>query len=155
MDVPAGDIGVGGREIGYLFGMYKKLANEFTGILTGKGPSYGGSLIRPEATGYGLVYFAKEMLAPQNKSFEGAECSISGSGNVAQFAAEKVLDLGGKVMTMSDSSGWIHDPSGIDRDKLAWIMDLKNNRRGRISEYADKFEGAIFTKSPTTKSILP
>ena len=147
LDVPAGDIGVGGREIGYLFGMYKKLANEFTGILTGKGPSYGGSLIRPEATGYGLVYFAKEMLATQNKSFEGASCSISGSGNVAQFAAEKVLDLGGKVVTMSDSSGWIHDPSGIDREKLKWIMDLKNNRRGRISEYAENFDGVVFTKS--------
>ncbi len=147
LDVPAGDIGVGGREIGYLFGMYKKLANEFTGILTGKGPSYGGSLIRPEATGYGLVYFAKEMLATKNKSFEGAECSISGSGNVAQFAAEKVIDLGGKVVTMSDSSGWIYDSGGIDREKLAWIMDLKNIRRGRISEYANKFTGSIFTKS--------
>jgi glutamate dehydrogenase (NADP+) len=147
LDVPAGDIGVGGREIGYLFGMYKKLANEFVGILTGKGRSYGGSLIRPEATGYGLVYFAREMLATTNKSFEGAVCSVSGSGNVAQFAVEKVLDLGGKVVTMSDSSGWIHDPAGIDREKLDWIMDLKNNRRGRISEYADHFDGAIFTKS--------
>ena len=147
LDVPAGDIGVGGREIGYLFGMYKKLANEFVGILTGKGRSYGGSLVRPEATGYGLVYFAREMLATTNKSFEGAICSVSGSGNVAQFAVEKVLDLGGKVVTMSDSSGWIHDPAGIDREKLDWIMDLKNNRRGRISEYADHFDGAIFTKS--------
>ena len=147
LDVPAGDIGVGGREIGYLFGMYKKLANEFVGILTGKGRSYGGSLIRPEATGYGLVYFAREMLATTNKSFEGAVCSVSGSGNVAQFAVEKVLDLGGKVVTMSDSSGWIHDPAGIDREKLDWIMDLRNNRRGRISEYADHFDGAIFTKS--------
>ena len=147
LDVPAGDIGVGGREIGYLFGMYKKLANEFTGILTGKGPSYGGSLIRPEATGYGLVYFAKEMLATKNKSFEGAECSISGSGNVAQFAAEKVIHLGGKVLTMSDSSGWIYDPAGIDREKLSWIMDLKNIHRGRISEYVDKFTGSSFTKS--------
>ena len=147
LDVPAGDIGVGGREIGYLFGMYKKLANEFVGILTGKGRSYGGSLIRPEATGYGLVYFAREMLATTNKSFEGAVCSVSGSGNVAQFAVEKVLDLGGKVVTMSNSSGWIHDPAGIDREKLDWIMDLKNNRRGRISEYADHFDGAIFTKS--------
>ena len=147
LDVPAGDIGVGGREIGYLFGMYKKLANEFVGILTGKGRSYGGSLIRPEATGYGLVYFAREMLATTNKSFEGALCSVSGSGNVAQFAVEKVLELGGKVVTMSDSSGWIHDPAGIDREKLDWIMDLKNNRRGRISEYADHFDGAIFTKS--------
>ena len=147
LDVPAGDIGVGGREIGYLFGMYKKLANEFVGILTGKGRSYGGSLVRPEATGYGLVYFAREMLATTNKSFEGAICSVSGSGNVAQFAVEKVLELGGKVVTMSDSSGWIHDPAGIDREKLDWIMDLKNNRRGRISEYADHFDGAIFTKS--------
>ena len=147
LDVPAGDIGVGGREIGYLFGMYKKLANEFVGILTGKGRSYGGSLVRPEATGYGLVYFAREMLATTNKSFKGAICSVSGSGNVAQFAVEKVLELGGKVVTMSDSSGWIHDPAGIDREKLDWIMDLKNNRRGRISEYADHFDGAIFTKS--------
>ena len=117
LDVPAGDIGVGGREIGYMFGMYKKLANEFTGVLTGKGRSYGGSLIRPEATGYGLVYFAREMLATTGRSFEGATVSISGSGNVAQFACEKVLDLGGKPVTMSDSSGWIHDPSGIDREK--------------------------------------
>ncbi|MCP2506871.1 MAG: NADP-specific glutamate dehydrogenase [Candidatus Thalassarchaeaceae archaeon] len=153
LDVPAGDIGVGGREIGYLFGMYKKLANEFTGILTGKGPSYGGSLIRPEATGYGLVYFAKEMLSTKNKSFEGAKCSISGSGNVAQFAAEKVIDLGGKVVTMSDSSGWIYDPAGIDREKLAWIMDLKNIHRGRISEYADKFTGSSFTKSEPEPSL--
>ncbi len=139
-DVPAGDIGVGGREIGYMFGMYKKLKNQFEGILTGKGLSYGGSLIRPEATGYGLVYFAREMLAAQGKSFEGAEVSISGSGNVAQFATEKVLDLGGKVVTMSDSGGFVHDPAGIDREKLTWIMDLKNSRRGRISEYADRFD---------------
>ena len=147
LDVPAGDIGVGGREIGYMFGMYKKLANEFTGVLTGKGRSYGGSLIRPQATGYGLVYFAREMLATTGRSFEGATVSISGSGNVAQFACEKVLDLGGKPVTMSDSSGWIHDPSGIDREKLDWIMDLKNNRRGRISEYADNFHGAQFNPS--------
>jgi glutamate dehydrogenase (NADP+) len=147
LDVPAGDIGVGGREIGYLFGMYKKLANEFTGVLTGKGRSYGGSLIRPEATGYGLVYFAREMLATKGKSFEGATVAISGSGNVAQFACEKVLDLGGKPVTMSDSSGFIHDPAGIDREKLAWIMDLKNNRRGRIKEYADHFDGVEFTAS--------
>jgi glutamate dehydrogenase (NADP+) len=147
-DVPAGDIGVGGREIGYMFGMYKKLQNEFQGgVLTGKGLSYGGSLIRPEATGYGLVYFAREMLAAQGKSFEGAAVSISGSGNVAQFACEKVLDLGGKPVTMSDSSGFIHDSAGIDRAKLAWIMDLKNNRRGRISEYADEFSSATFTAS--------
>ncbi len=147
LDVPAGDIGVGGREIGYLFGMYKKLANEFTGVLTGKGRSYGGSLIRPEATGYGLVYFAREMLATKGKSFEGATVAISGSGNVAQFACEKVLDLGGKPVTMSDSSGFIHDSSGIDRKKLAWIMDLKNNHRGRIKEYADHFEGVEYTAS--------
>ncbi len=147
LDVPAGDIGVGGREIGYLFGMYKKLANEFTGVLTGKGRSYGGSRIRPEATGYGLVYFAREMLATKGKSFEGATVAISGSGNVAQFACEKVLDLGGKPVTMSDSSGFIHDPAGIDREKLAWIMDLKNNRRGRIKEYADHFDGVEFTAS--------
>ena len=147
-DVPAGDIGVGGREIGYMFGMYKKLQNEFqAGVLTGKGISYGGSLIRPEATGYGLVYFAREMLAAQGKSFDGATVSISGSGNVAQFACEKVLDLGGKPVTMSDSSGFIHDSEGIDRAKLAWIMDLKNNRRGRISEYAAEFTSATFTAS--------
>ena len=144
-DVPAGDIGVGGREIGYMFGMYKKLQNEFEGVLTGKGMSYGGSLIRPEATGYGLVYFAREMLAVKGKSFEGATVSISGSGNVAQFAAEKVLDLGGKVVTLSDSGGFVYDPDGIDRTKLEWIMDLKNNRRGRISEYADQFPSAQYT----------
>ena len=147
-DVPAGDIGVGGREIGYMYGMYRKLRNEFqAGVLTGKGRSYGGPLIRPEATGYGLVYFAREMLAAQGQSFEGKLVSISGSGNVAQFACEKVLDLGGKPVTMSDSSGFIHDPSGIDREKLAWIMDLKNNRRGRISEYAANFDGVTFTAS--------
>ena len=147
-DVPAGDIGVGGREIGFMFGMYKKLRNDFqAGVLTGKGLSYGGSLIRPEATGYGLVYFAREMLATKGKSFEGATVSISGSGNVAQYACEKVLDLGGVPVTMSDSSGWIHDPAGIDRAKLAWIMDLKNNRRGRISEYADAHDGVTFNPS--------
>jgi len=154
LDVPAGDIGVGGREIGYLFGMYKKLRNDFeAGVLTGKGRSYGGSLIRPEATGYGLVYFAREMLATQGKSFEGAAVAISGSGNVAQFACEKVLDLGGKPVTLSDSSGWIHDPDGIDREKLAWVMDLKNNRRGRIKEYAEHFGGATFTPAQPEPSI--
>lgn len=153
-DVPAGDIGVGGREIGYMFGMYKRLQNEFQGgVLTGKGLSYGGSLIRPEATGYGLVYFAREMLATKGKSFEGATVSISGSGNVAQFACEKVLDLGGKPVTMSDSSGFIHDPEGIDREKLAWIMDLKNNRRGRISEYAKQYSSATFTASEPEPSL--
>ena len=153
-DVPAGDIGVGGREIGYMFGMYKRLQNEFQGgVLTGKGLTYGGSLIRPEATGYGLVYFAREMLATKGKSFEGAVVSISGSGNVAQFACEKVLDLGGKPVTFSDSSGFIHDPEGIDREKLAWVMDLKNNRRGRISEYVKQFPSATFTASEPEPSL--
>jgi len=153
-DVPAGDIGVGGREIGYMFGMYKRLQNEFQGgVLTGKGLSYGGSLIRPEATGYGLVYFAREMLATKGKSFEGAVVAISGSGNVAQFACEKVLDLGGKPVTFSDSSGWIHDPEGIDREKLAWVMDLKNNRRGRISEYVKQFPSATFTASAPEPAV--
>ncbi len=153
-DVPAGDIGVGGREIGYMFGMYKRLQNEFqAGVLTGKGRAYGGSLIRPEATGYGLVYFAREMLATKGKSFEGAVVSISGSGNVAQFACEKVLDLGGKPVTFSDSSGFIHDPDGIDREKLAWVMDLKNNRRGRISEYVKQYPSATFTASAPEPSL--
>ena len=152
--VPAGDIGVGGREIGYMFGMYKRLQNEFqAGVLTGKGRAYGGSLIRPEATGYGLVYFAREMLATKGKSFEGATVSISGSGNVAQFACEKVLDLGGKPVTFSDSSGFIHDPEGIDREKLAWVMDLKNNRRGRISEYAKQYPSATFTASAPEPAV--
>jgi len=145
-DVPAGDIGVGGREIGYMFGQYKRLRNEFTGVLTGKGLGWGGSLIRPEATGYGTVYFAKEMLATKGDSFAGKTVVISGSGNVAQYAAQKATELGGKVVTMSDSKGFIHDPAGIDADKLAWIMDLKNVRRGRISEYAAQFEGATFTE---------
>ena len=143
-DVPAGDIGVGGREIGFLFGMYKRIRNEFTGVLTGKGLNWGGSLIRPEATGYGTVYFAQEMLETKGESFEGKTVVISGSGNVAQFAAEKCIQLGAKVVTMSDSKGYVHDPAGIDAEKLAWIMDLKNNRRGRISEYADNFESATF-----------
>eukprot|EP00606_Chrysophyceae_sp_TOSAG23-5_P000819 GSChrysophyteH2.ASY1.ANO1.1625.1 assembled CDS len=153
-DVPAGDIGVGGREIGYMFGMYKRMQNEFQGgVLTGKGLSYGGSLVRPEATGYGLVYFAREMLATKSKSFEGVSVSISGSGNVAQFACEKVLDLGGKPVTMSDSSGYIHDADGIGREKLAWIMDMKNNRRGRISEYPKQFPSATFTASEPEPSL--
>ena len=146
LDVPAGDIGVGGREIGYMFGMYRKLANEFTGVLTGKGMAYGGSLIRPEATGYGTVYFAREMLSTKDKSFDGAKVAISGSGNVAQFAAEKVLDLGGKPVTLSDSSGFIYDPDGIDRQKLAFVMDLKNNKRGRIKEYAIEY-GCDYTET--------
>jgi len=144
-DVPAGDIGVGGREIGYLFGMYKKLRNEFTGVLTGKGLNWGGSLIRPEATGYGAVYFASEMLATRGKSLDGKVCLVSGSGNVAQYTVEKILDLGGKVVTMSDSNGFVYDESGIDREKLHWMMDLKNVRRGRIAEYADHFKEATYT----------
>lgn len=147
LDVPAGDIGVGGREVGYMFGMYKKLANEFTGTFTGKGIEFGGSLIRPEATGYGLIYFALEMLKTRGDSLEGKTCLVSGSGNVAQYAIEKILDSGGKVVGMSDSSGYIHDPEGIDRDKLAFIMDLKNNRRGRVKEYADKYSSASFHSS--------
>ena len=138
-DVPAGDIGVGGREIGYLFGRYKKLRNAFEGVLTGKGLNWGGSLIRPEATGYGAVYFAKAMLATDSNAFEGKKVLISGSGNVAQFAAEKVLDLGGTPVSFSDSAGSIIDTDGITREKLAWIMELKNQRRGRIKEYADEF----------------
>jgi len=143
-DVPAGDIGVGGRELGFLFGTYKKIANEFTGVLTGKGRSWGGSLIRPEATGYGLVYFTQEMLATRSDSLSGKRVLISGSGNVAQYAAEKVLEFGGKVLTFSDSNGTIVDEEGIDKDKLAWMMDLKNNRRGRIKEYVDKYPAATF-----------
>jgi glutamate dehydrogenase (NADP+) len=144
-DVPAGDIGVGAREIGYLFGMYKKLRNEFTGVLTGKGLNWGGSLIRPEATGYGSVYFAAEMLAVKNKTLEGMICLVSGSGNVAQYTAEKILDLGGKVVTLSDSSGYIYDESGIDSEKLVYVKTLKNIRRGRIKEYADKYPTAVYT----------
>ena len=143
-DVPAGDIGVGAREIGFLFGMYKKMRNEFTGVLTGKGLSWGGSKIRPEATGYGTVYFADSMLKRAGQDFNGKNVVISGSGNVAQYAAEKVLQLGGKVLTLSDSGGYIYDPNGIDAEKLAWVMDLKNNRRGRISEYVDHFPGASY-----------
>jgi glutamate dehydrogenase (NADP+) len=143
-DVPAGDIGVGGREIGFMFGHYKRLANEFTGVLTGKGLNWGGSRIRPEATGYGAVYFAQEMLATRNESLEGKVCIVSGSGNVAQYTTEKVLDLGGKVVTLSDSGGFIYDEAGIDRDKLAFVMNLKNVRRGRIKEYADKYKSASY-----------
>ncbi len=138
-DVPAGDIGVGGREIGFLFGQYKRLRNEFTGVLTGKALNWGGSLIRPEATGYGTVYFAHEMLKMRGESFEGKIVTVSGSGNVAQFAVEKVNDLGGKVVTLSDSAGSIYDPEGIDSEKLAYVMELKNVKRGRIKEYADKY----------------
>ncbi len=148
-DVPAGDIGVGAREIGYLFGMYKKIRNEFTGVLTGKGLSWGGSLIRPEATGYGTVYFAQSMLRTKGEAIEGKKVVISGSGNVAQYAAEKVVQLGGKVLTLSDSSGYIYDPEGIDAKKLAFVMDLKNNKRGRIEEYAKKYTSAKFFKGKT------
>ncbi len=144
-DVPAGDIGVGGREIGFMFGQYKRLANEFTGVLTGKGLNWGGSLIRPEATGYGCVYFANEMLKAQGRSLEGMTCLVSGSGNVSQYTVEKLLDLGAKPITISDSDGAIHDPAGIDREKLAWVMELKNSRRGRVREYVDRFKGATFT----------
>jgi glutamate dehydrogenase (NADP+) len=138
-DVPAGDIGVGGREIGFMFGQYKRLKNEFTGVLTGKGIEWGGSLIRPEATGYGATYFAQEMLATRGEGIKGKTVCISGSGNVAQYAAEKVTDFGGKVVTMSDSNGFIYDPRGIDAEKLNYLMDLKNVRRGRIKEYAEKY----------------
>ncbi len=144
-DVPAGDIGVGGREIGYLFGQYKRLRNEFSGVLTGKGLNWGGSLIRTEATGFGCVYFAAEMLATRKQTLEGKSCLVSGSGNAAQFTVEKLLDLGAKVVTLSDSSGYIYDEAGIDRQKLEWILQLKNVRRGRIQEYADKFKGSVFT----------
>jgi len=144
-DVPAGDIGVGGREIGFMFGQYKRIRNEFTGVLTGKGISWGGSLIRPEATGYGNVYFAQNMLEVKGNSFAGKTVAISGSGNVAQYACEKATELGAKVVTLSDSSGFIYDANGIDAKKLAFVMDLKNVRRGRIKEYADKF-GCEFHK---------
>ncbi len=148
-DVPAGDIGVGAREIGFLFGMYKKIRNEFTGVLTGKGLSWGGSKIRPEATGYGTVYFAQSMLKTRNKDIKGKTVVISGSGNVAQYAAEKVIQMGGKVVTLSDSGGYIHDKDGISAEKLDFVMDLKNNRRGRISEYASKYKSASYHKGKT------
>ncbi len=144
-DVPAGDIGVGGREIGFMFGQYKKLANEFSGILTGKGLNWGGSLIRPEATGYGAVYFGQEMMKTRGETYEGKTCLVSGSGNVAQYTTEKILELGGRVVTLSDSGGYIYDEAGIDSEKLQFVMDLKNVRRGRISEYADKFSGSVYT----------
>jgi glutamate dehydrogenase (NADP+) len=143
-DVPAGDIGVGGREIGYLFGQYKRLRNEFTGVLTGKGMNWGGSLIRPEATGYGCVYFAEEMLKSRKDSLEGKTCLVSGSGNVSQYTIEKLLDLGAKPVTVSDSNGVIYDPDGIDREKLAYVLELKNIKRGRIRDYADHHKKAIF-----------
>ncbi len=154
-DVPAGDIGVGAREIGFLFGMYKKIRNEFTGVLTGKSLAWGGSLIRPEATGYGTVYFAAEMLNVKGNSLENKTCLVSGSGNVAQFTTEKVLELGGKVLTLSDSSGYIYDEQGIDSKKLEFVMQLKNIRRGRINEYVDEFPGAVYTPTDPKLSYNP
>jgi len=154
-DVPAGDIGVGAREIGYLFGMYKKLRNEFTGVLTGKSLNWGGSLIRPEATGYGAVYFAAEMLNTRNKTLDSMTCLVSGSGNVAQHTAEKLIDLNAKLITMSDSSGYIFDDRGIDRDKLKYIKMLKNVRRGRISEYVQKYPDAVYTPVDPTLGYNP
>jgi len=144
-DVPAGDIGVGGREIGFMFGQYKRLRNEFVGVLTGKGLNWGGSLIRPEATGYGSVYFGAEMLATRNETYDGKTCLVSGSGNVAQYTIEKILDLGGKPVTCSDSAGYIYDEKGIDREKLAFLMELKNVKRGRVEEYAKKFKSGVYT----------
>ncbi len=152
-DVPAGDIGVGAREIGFMFGMYKKLRNNFTGVLTGKGASWGGSLIRPEATGYGTVYFAENMLKLKDDSFDGKIVVISGSGNVAQFAAEKAIELGAKVVTLSDSGGYIYDEDGIDTEKLEFVMDLKNNKRGRISEYVDKYTSAKYFEGERPWSV--
>jgi glutamate dehydrogenase (NADP+) len=154
-DVPAGDIGVGGREIGYLFGQYKRIRNEFTGVLTGKGLNWGGSLIRPEATGYGAVYFAEEMLATRDDGLAGKTCLVSGAGNVAQYTVEKLLDLGAIPVTLSDSSGSIYDKDGIDRDKLDYVMDLKNVRRGRISEYAERFPGVEWTPVDAAKHYNP
>ncbi len=148
-DVPAGDIGVGGREIGYMYGMYKKLAKEHTGVLTGKGLNWGGSLVRPEATGYGCVYFAEEMLKTRKLNFKGKIVAVSGSGNVAQYAVEKVNQLGGKAVTLSDSDGFIYDEAGIDAEKLAFVLDLKNTKRGRIKEYCDKFKGAKYFEGKT------
>jgi glutamate dehydrogenase (NADP+) len=154
-DVPAGDIGVGAREIGFLFGQYKRIKNEFTGVLTGKGLEWGGSLIRPEATGYGAVYFAEEMLNTRDESIAGKVCLVSGSGNVAQYTVEKILDLGGRAVTLSDSDGFVHDPGGIDREKLRWVMELKNERRGRIKEYVDTFKGATYTAADPTLDHNP
>jgi glutamate dehydrogenase (NADP+) len=154
-DVPAGDIGVGAREIGYLFGMYKKLANEFTGVLTGKSLAWGGSLIRPEATGYGCVYFAAEMLATKSITLEGKKCLVSGAGNVAQFTAEKLIQLGAKPITLSDSSGYIYDEEGIDKGKLDFVKRLKNIRRGRIYEYVDKYSEAVYTEADSARDHNP
>jgi glutamate dehydrogenase (NADP+) len=155
IDIPEGGIGVGAREIGYLFGMYKKQRNEFSGVLTGKSPVWGGSFIRPEATGYGAVYFAAEMLSTQNETIEGKVCLVSGAGNVAQFTAEKLIELGGKVLTLSDSSGYIYDEEGIDKGKLAFVKRLKNIKRGRISEYIDKYSEAQYTEADTSLDYNP
>ncbi|MEJ2588421.1 MAG: NADP-specific glutamate dehydrogenase [Deltaproteobacteria bacterium] len=154
-DIPAGDIGVGAREIGYLFGMYKRLTNEFTGVLTGKSQNWGGSFIRPEATGYGCVYFAAEMLKVHGGNLEGKTCLVSGAGNVAQHTVEKILDMGGKVLTLSDSSGYIYDEAGIDKEKLAFVMRLKNVRRGRIREYIDTYREAVYTEADATRDHNP
>ncbi|WP_028578949.1 NADP-specific glutamate dehydrogenase [Desulfogranum japonicum] len=154
-DVPAGDIGVGSREIGYLFGMYKKLCNEFTGVLTGKSLAWGGSLVRPEATGYGVVYFAAEMLATRKEVFEGKTCLVSGSGNVAQFTTEKILELGGKVVTLSDSSGYIYDEEGIDAEKLSFVKELKNIRRGRIREYCERYPHTVYRDADSSLDHNP
>jgi len=154
-DVPAGDIGVGGREIGFLFGQYKRICNEFTGVLTGKGLNWGGSLIRPEATGYGAVYFAREMLATRSETLGGKTCLVSGSGNVAQYATEKLIELGARVVTLSDSGGYIYDEAGVDREKLDFVMELKNERRGRISEYAEAFEGSVYTATDASLDHNP
>ncbi len=154
-DVPAGDIGVGAREIGYLFGMYKKLQNEFTGVLTGKSLAWGGSLIRPEATGYGVVYFAAEMLATRGDSLEGKKCLVSGSGNVAQFTTEKILELGGHVLTLSDSSGYIFDEEGIDTEKLEYVKEIKNMRRGRIREYCERYPNAVYVEADPSLDYNP
>jgi glutamate dehydrogenase (NADP+) len=150
-DIPDGGLGVGAREIGYLFGMYKKQRNEFAGVLTGKGLQWGGSYIRPQATGYGVVYFAAEMLAARNDTFEGKTCLVSGSGNVAQHTAEKIIELGGKVLTLSDSSGYIYDPEGIDKQKLDFVKRLKNLKRGRIEEYVDKYSETVYTEADTSQ----
>ncbi len=152
-DVPAGDIGVGGREVGYMFGQYKRICNEFTGVLTGKGLQFGGSLIRPEATGYGCVYFAQNMLAVKGDDFKGKVCAVSGSGNVAQFCAEKLIQLGAKPVTLSDSAGFIYDPDGIDAEKLAFVKELKNVKRGRIKEYAEKYPSATYTEGQRPWSV--
>ena len=155
LDVPAGDIGVGGREIGYLFGAYKKIKNEFSGVLTGKGIGWGGSLIRTEATGYGLIYFAENMMQHSGSSIKGKRCLVSGSGNVAQYAIEKIIQIGGKALTASDSNGFVYDEAGFTEEKLEFLKDLKNNRRGRIKEYADKFKGAVYTEIDSKADFNP